>query len=88
MYVGVSLSREPLPEDSDIEAISDYELASMITIAEEGEHFKPGARLIRWGGDGVGCQPPDLSSSYLDPPDQSDDLASINHFLMPFTFST
>ncbi len=35
MYVGVSLSRQPLPEDSKMEEISDYELASVIAIAEE-----------------------------------------------------
>jgi len=35
MYVGISLSRKPLPEDSGMEEISDYELACIIAIAEE-----------------------------------------------------
>lgn len=35
MYVGVSLSRDPVPEDSNLEEISDYELASVCAIAEE-----------------------------------------------------
>lgn len=34
-YVGVSLTKEPLPEDSDLEEISDYELACVCAIAEE-----------------------------------------------------
>lgn len=35
MYVGFSLKREPLPEDADLEEISDYELACVCAIAEE-----------------------------------------------------
>lgn len=35
MYVGVSLTNKPIPEDSDLEEISDYELACICAIAEE-----------------------------------------------------
>ena len=35
MYVGFSVTKGPLPEDSDLEEISDYELACMCAIAEE-----------------------------------------------------
>lgn len=34
-YVGVSLTKEPLPEDCDLDEISDYELACVCAIAEE-----------------------------------------------------
>lgn len=35
LYVGVSLTKTPLPEDSELEDISDYELACVCAIAEE-----------------------------------------------------
>ena len=35
MYVGISLTNEPPPEDSNLEEISDYELACIIAISEE-----------------------------------------------------
>jgi len=35
LYVGVSLTKAPLPDDSDLEEISDYELACVCAIAEE-----------------------------------------------------
>lgn len=35
MYVGISLAKQPPPEDSNIKEISDYELACIIAISEE-----------------------------------------------------
>ena len=35
LFVGIDLSRKPVPEESNIEDISDYELASICAIAEE-----------------------------------------------------
>lgn len=35
LYVGIDLKNEPADEDSDMEEINDYELASVIAIAEE-----------------------------------------------------